>query len=51
VQAETVGADEVEDLRAAVEAAGGNVIGVVMNRLKSGRARAGNQRMGGWRAF
>ena len=46
VQAEAAGADEVEDLRAAVEAAGGNVIGVVMNRLKSGRAPTGHLRPG-----
>lgn len=35
VRADGTGADEVEDLRAAVEGAGGIVIGVVMNRLKS----------------
>jgi Mrp family chromosome partitioning ATPase len=47
VQAEAAGAGEVEDLRAAVEAAGGTVIGVVMNRLKTGRAPASGQRTEG----
>lgn len=47
VQAETVGAEEVEDLRAAVEAAGGSVVGVVMNRLKSGRVGPGHLRAPG----
>ena len=36
VQADGTGADEVDDLRSAVEAAGGMVAGVVMNRLKTG---------------
>ena len=36
VQADGTGAAEVDDLRRAVEAAGGMVAGVVMNRLKTG---------------
>jgi hypothetical protein len=36
VQADGTGADEVDELRGAVEAAGGTVAGVVMNRLKTG---------------
>lgn len=47
VQAEAAGAGEVEDLRAAVEAAGGTVVGVVMNRLKTGRTLWSRQRPGG----
>ena len=47
VQAEAAGAGEVEDLRAAVEAAGGTVLGVVMNRLKTGRTPSSGQRMRG----
>lgn len=35
VQADGTGADELDDLRGAVEAAGGTVIGAVMNRLRS----------------
>lgn len=35
VQADGSGADEVQNLRDAVETAGGRVIGVVMNRLKN----------------
>lgn len=35
VQADGTGAAEVEDLRAAIEASGGTVIGIVLNRLKS----------------
>ncbi|MFN3610175.1 MAG: hypothetical protein ACK4Y9_14030 [Hyphomonas sp.] len=44
IQADSTGAKEADDLRGAVEAAGGVVIGVVMNRLKSGPAprRAGS---------
>lgn len=37
VQADGTGADEVDALRGAVEAAGGAVIGIVMNRLKAGQ--------------
>lgn len=47
VQAEAAGAEEVEDLRAAVEAAGGSVLGVVMNRLKYGQAPSGHLRTRG----
>lgn len=47
VQAEASGADEVENLRTAVEAAGGSVVGVVMNRLKSARLPPGGARGAG----
>lgn len=44
VQADGTGAEEADGLRGAVEAAGGAVIGVVMNRLKSGHTARGTGR-------
>lgn len=46
VQADGTGADEVDDLRTAVETSGGRVIGVVMNRFRSGPAPRGKSRNG-----
>ncbi len=46
VRADGTGAEEVAQLRMAVEAAGGRVIGVVMNRLKTGHPPRKIHRMG-----